>query len=184
MRLLDPFRRLDLLAEFDPLFDVSRWDAPLDSRPRWQPVGIPLEVRRHEDSFVAFFDLPGVSPDAIDVVVDRDTLTVTARREAQETGNVLIDERPRGTFTRSVRLADHLNAGGVVAEYRDGVLEVVIPLDERSRARKIAVGAPQGTAVLAGAHIEDQDSGPVGHDGVFADATLESLVAETAPISG
>ena len=88
------------------------------------------------------FDLPGVDPDSIDLEVERNVLTLKAERHlAQQDGDeVLAGERRQGRFTRQVFLGDSLDPNGIMADYHDGVLEVVIPMAEQHKARKVTIG--------------------------------------------
>lgn len=123
----DPFREFDRVAE----------------RTRTQAPAIPMDaIRRGEQVHIAF-DLPGVDTDSIDLEVERNVLTLRAERriDQQEGDEVLAGERRQGQFTRQVFLGDTLDAGRVSAEYHDGVLEVVIPMAEQAKARKVSIGA-------------------------------------------
>ena len=127
-----------MLLRYDPFRDLDRWA----ERTRSAAPAVPMDaVRRGEKVHVAF-DLPGVDPDSIDLEVERNVLTLRAERhlDHQEGDEVLAGERRQGRFTRQVFLGDSLDANGIVADYRDGVLEVVIPMAEQHKARKVAIG--------------------------------------------
>ena len=104
---------------------------------------MPMDAYRDGDEFVVAFDLPGVSPEAIDVDVERNMLTVKAeRRPAAHGDGVQVDlsERPLGVFSRRILLADALDTQDIRADYEAGVLTLRIPIAERARPRKISVG--------------------------------------------
>jgi hypothetical protein len=70
----DPFRELDRFAQ-QLLGAQGTWS---------RPSAMPMDAYREGDRYVVAFDLPGVTPDAIDIHVERNTLTVKAeRRPAQ-----------------------------------------------------------------------------------------------------
>jgi HSP20 family protein len=127
----DPFRELD--RAFDDLARLTR------------SPGMPMDAVRHGDRVFMSFDLPGVDPDAIDVTVERNVLTVRAERPGthQDGDQVLADERPKGTFTRRILLGDSLDTSGLEAAYDHGVLTVTIPVAAEAQPRKIAVGHRQ-----------------------------------------
>ncbi len=102
---------------------------------------MPLDGVRHEGDVVLRFDVPGIDPDSIEVTVDRGVLSVSATRneERNEDDTFFVRERPMGTFTRRVRLSENLNADAVEATYRNGVLEVRIPVLEQPKPRKVEV---------------------------------------------
>jgi HSP20 family protein len=93
------------------------------------------------------FDLPGVSPDAIDVSVERNVLTVKAERSwiPAEGDEVLARERTHGSWTRQVLLGDALDTEKLNASFDHGVLTVTLPVAEQAKPRKVEinVGDPQ-----------------------------------------
>lgn len=131
-----------MLVRFDPFRDFDRITEQFDQIWRRSNAGVPMNAIRRGHQVVVSFDLPGVDPDAIDLTVERDVLTVTATREFQrgDGDEVLANERPHGTFTRRVLLGDSLDTSKLDASYDRGVLTVSIPVAEQAQPRKIAVG--------------------------------------------
>jgi HSP20 family protein len=141
----DPFREFDRLAQ--QLFGATQpatWS---------KPAGIPLDAYRDGDEFVVAFDLPGVSPDAIDIDVERNVLTVKAERrplQLSDQAQVQVSERPLGAYSRQVFLSDILETDKIDAKYADGVLVLRIPIAAQAKPRKIAVaGVPTQHAITA-----------------------------------
>lgn len=130
----DPFRELDRLAQ--TLVGGSTpgtWS---------RPSAMPMDAYRAGDEFVVMFDLPGVTPDAIEVDVERNVLTVKAeRRPTVHEGEVemQVSERPLGVFSRQLFLGDTLDTEKIHAEYEAGVLSLRIPVAEQAKPRKIEV---------------------------------------------
>jgi HSP20 family protein len=112
--------------------------------------GARLDAYRDGDTFVIDIDLPGVDPASIDVTVDRKVLTVRAeRKRSQREGlQLVVAERPMGTFSRQVFLSDTLDTDRLEARYDNGVLNLSIPVTEKAKARKfeIATGDKELTA--------------------------------------
>jgi HSP20 family protein len=90
---------------------------------------------------VALLDLPGVSPESIELTLDKHDLTVSAERQALQSDvtETLIRERPAGRFVRRLHLGDGLDLEHVNAEYEHGVLKVRIPVAEKERPRRVEV---------------------------------------------
>ncbi|MEU6970287.1 Hsp20/alpha crystallin family protein [Kitasatospora aureofaciens] len=67
--------------------------------------------------------------------VDNGALTVTAERKPAYTGDaqVLVAERPVGTFTRELSLGEALDTDRIEAAYDAGVLELRIPVAEQGK---------------------------------------------------
>lgn len=144
-----------MLMRFDPFREFDRWADQVTQTARQGNLSIPMDAVRHGDQVFINFDLPGVDPDAIDLTVERDTLTVTATRrfERAESDEVLANERYQGTFTRRVLLGDTLDSNRLEAAYDHGVLSVTIPVSEQAQPRKISVGGSHSrTPIEAESH--------------------------------
>lgn len=130
-----------MLLRFDPFRELDRAVDDAWRTARRNP-GIPMDAVRHGDQVFITFDLPGVDPDAVDVTVERNVLTVKAERQwsRQEGDQVLADERPKGSFQRSVLLGDTLDTSALEAAYDHGVLTVAIPVAAQAQPRKIQIG--------------------------------------------
>lgn len=128
-----------MLLRYDPFRDLDRWA----ERTRSMAPAIPMDAVRRGDKVRVTFDLPGVDPDSVDLEVERNVLTLRAERrfEPREGDEVLASERRQGQFTRQVFLGDTLDTANIAADFRDGVLEVVIPMAEHHKARKVTIGA-------------------------------------------
>lgn len=124
----DPFRELDRLTQ--QVFGTLE-----------RPAMMPMDAYRDGDVFVVEFDLPGVAPDSIDLTVERNTLTVRAERldRARDGQEMVVAERPRGTFSRQLFLGDALDTGRLEAGYDAGVLTVRIPVAEQARPRRVEI---------------------------------------------
>jgi HSP20 family protein len=133
----DPFREFDRLAR--RFFEPGTWS---------RPAPMPMDTYRVGDEFVVAFDLPGVSPDTIELDVDRTVLTVKAERRPVVTGDNVqtqVSERPLGVFSRQLFLGDSLDTDHIRADYDAGVLTLHIPVREEARPRRIAIGTGQDT---------------------------------------
>jgi HSP20 family protein len=105
-----------------------------------------MDAWREGDRFVVEFDLPGVSPDSVDLDVERNVLTVTAQRPPlEEKTEYLAAERSRGVFSRQLVLGDNLDLDRIEAAYRDGVLQLHIPVAEKAKPRKISINTAAGS---------------------------------------
>jgi HSP20 family protein len=132
IRTADPFREFDRLTQ-QMLGTTNR------------PAVMPMDAwREGEDRFVIEFDLPGVSPESIDLDVERNVLTVRAERVPNNGDwQMLANERVRGSFSRQLVLGDNLDLERIEAGYRDGVLRLVVPVAEKAKPRKIEVQTGQ-----------------------------------------
>ncbi len=123
----DPFREFDRIAQ-QVLGTTSR------------PAVMPMDAWREGDTLVVEFDLPGVSPETVDVDVERNVLTIKAERPPRNGDwEMLASERPTGHFSRQLVLGDNLDLEQVQAAYDAGVLRLLIPVAEKAKPRKIEV---------------------------------------------
>jgi len=132
---------IPMLMRFDPFRDIDRLMDQVTASAARAPRSFPMDAYRRGDQFVVQFDLPGLDPGAIDIDVERNVLTITARREPQrqEGDEVLATERPHGTFTRQLLLGDTLDAEQLNATYDHGVLTITIPVAEQAKPRRVQV---------------------------------------------
>jgi HSP20 family protein len=88
------------------------------------------------------FDLPGVDPASVELTVEKNVLTVRAERGASWTGDaeLIVAERPQGSFTRQLFLAETLDSERIEASYDAGVLTVTIPVAEAAKPRRVSIG--------------------------------------------
>lgn len=123
----DAFRELDRLAE---VFGTTS-----------RPVAMPIDAYRKGDTFLVQFDLPGVRAESIDLTVEKNVLTVHAERRRSESDDVemLLAERPQGTFSRQLFLGESLDTEHLSAEYIDGVLTLRVPVAESAKPRKVSI---------------------------------------------
>jgi HSP20 family protein len=129
----DPFRELDRLTQQVLGNTAGTWS---------RPTAMPMDAYRDGDRFVVAFDLPGVSPEAIELDVERNVLTVKAERRPVVTGEQVemqVAERPLGVFSRQLFLGDTLDTEHIDAGYEAGVLTLRIPVAEKAKPRKIAI---------------------------------------------
>lgn len=133
-----------MLMRTDPFRELDRLTAQVFGTPG-RPAAMPMDAWREQDTFVVEFDLPGVSPDSIDIDVERNVVTVKAERPVRAADAELVAaERPRGTFSRQLVLGDALDTERIAASYTAGVLTLRIPVAEQAKPRKIAVNVAGG----------------------------------------
>jgi len=129
----DPFRELDRLTQQVLGNSTGTWS---------RPTAMPMDAYRVGDEFVVAFDLPGVSPDAIELDVERNVLTVKAERRPVSTAEQVemqVAERPLGVFSRNCSSATprHLDTEHIDASYV--ALTLRIPVAKHAKPRKISI---------------------------------------------
>ncbi|MEW1910029.1 Hsp20/alpha crystallin family protein [Kitasatospora sp. NPDC085895] len=128
----DPFREFDRLTQ-QLLGTTGTWS---------RPSAMPMDAYRSGDEYLVVFDLPGVTPEAVDIDVEQNVLTVKAERRPVAKGDDIemeVSERPLGVFSRQLFLGDTLDTDNIRAEYEAGVLTLHIPVTQKAKSRKIGV---------------------------------------------
>jgi HSP20 family protein len=100
------------------------------------------DVTETEAEYRVLIDLPGIEASAIQLRVEKDTLTVQVDRKQPQAAageTVHRSERAFGTYFRSFTLPTGVDATRVEAAYEQGVLAVKLPKREEARARSIPV---------------------------------------------
>ncbi|MEU0793278.1 Hsp20/alpha crystallin family protein [Amycolatopsis sp. NPDC005961] len=134
----DPFRELDRFAQqMLGTATPGTWS---------KPAAMPMDAYRDGEEFVVCFDLPGVTPDAIELDIERNVLTVKAERRPVPGGDVQmqVSERPLGVFSRQLFLGDTLDTEHISAGYEAGVLTLRIPIAEKAKPRRIDIAGTTG----------------------------------------
>ena len=125
--------RIDPLRDFDRMFERV-WGG-------W--TTLPMDARRSGETVDIDVDVPGIDPSAIEVTVEKDVLTIKAERPAMSAeGEMILSERPSGSYRRQVFLGRELDGEHLVASYDNGVLHITVPVAESAKPRRIEVGRP------------------------------------------
>ncbi|HTY92645.1 MAG TPA: Hsp20/alpha crystallin family protein [Steroidobacteraceae bacterium] len=103
-----------------------------------------VDVHEEADRYVVRADLPGVSPDDIEVTAEAGVLTLKGERKTSTQhaeGSYQRVERVAGSFVRRFTLPEAAQTDAIKATYTNGVLELSIPKQVKPEARRIKVEA-------------------------------------------
>lgn len=108
----------------------------------WSPQ---VEVSRRGNDLVVCADLPGMKKEDIHIEIRDDQLVLQGERRQESTENregFYRSERSYGRFHRTIPLPEGTNADQARANFKDGVLEITLPLPEQTSrsGRKIEIG--------------------------------------------
>lgn len=116
-------------------------------RTTWVPA---MDIAERADGYTIQVDLPGVSPDQVELNFEQNVLTVRGTKpsaldaKAEEEYRLHARERVSGAFERALRLPESVDADSIEAAFDNGVLTVTIPKAKAAQPRKIAIrGATQ-----------------------------------------
>ncbi len=141
LNLLNRFQqelsRLNWLDEFTN--DSGEGDRSNIVTSHWRPA---VDIREEDTRYVIHADLPGVDPKDIDITMEDGVLTIKGQRQSEtrdEQSGYKRIERVSGSFYRRFSLPDTAKSDGIEAKGKDGVLEVIIPKQEKAQPRRITV---------------------------------------------
>ncbi|MCA9688654.1 MAG: Hsp20/alpha crystallin family protein [Nannocystaceae bacterium] len=109
-----------------------------DDRPTVAP---PVDIYENDDGYLIVADLPGVREESLHIHLDREGVSITARRDRAHDEGALIREFDAVEFRRSFRIPDRVDGEKVEANLSDGVLRLRLPKSEAVKPRKIAVSS-------------------------------------------
>ena len=131
----------------EALFDLQRaLDSRLESgwlRDTTSGTGAfpPINVFQQGDDIVAILEVPGVGKEDLDIQIKGNALRISGKKGIAYPDGVSLHRRERlsGSFDRTLTVPMQINADGIKAEYRDGVLALFIPRAESDKARSIKI---------------------------------------------
>jgi HSP20 family protein len=135
---------LDLMLSLNRALDQA-FSAPLSGGGRlWVP---PMDVAERTDAYLVHAELPGVDPAQVEVSFEQNVLTIRGTKpsglEASKEGELRVysNERVSGTFERSLRFPDFVDADRIEASFANGLLTIVIPKAQAAQPRRIEIRA-------------------------------------------
>ena len=129
-------RMMTLNRAFDQAFNGTQGSRV------WVPA---MDVAERGDAYLVHAELPGVNPEQVDVSFEQNVLTIRGTKPASfDVANdgelrVFAAERVHGTFERSVRLPEFVNADRISASFAHGLLTITVPKAEAAQPRKIMI---------------------------------------------
>jgi len=139
------------IARFTPLTDVVSLREAMDRlfedsfiRPNGQQLAVPVDLWETKDAYHLQADLPGLSPDDIEINVTPDTVTISGEtKPGTDVTNEgwLRQERLFGKFKRSFTVPTQIDPSKVEAKFTNGVLELVLRKAENHKPRTIKINA-------------------------------------------
>lgn len=116
----------------------------------WAPA---VEVRQKDNNLVVCADLPGIEPNDVKIEVENDILVIQGERKQEhkeEREGWHRSERIYGSFYRAIPLPEGAKTEQAKADFRNGVLEVTVPVEQpKSNRRQIQIQGA-GTSASTG----------------------------------
>lgn len=106
---------------------------------QWSPA---VDITEDEKEYIVKAELPDIKKEDVKVCVENGDLTISGERkfEKEEKGKKYHRiERSYGSFVRSFTLPEGVSGDKVGASFKDGVLEIHLPKDEKAKPKSIEV---------------------------------------------
>jgi HSP20 family protein len=139
-RCTNPVHNNRIDQEMNRLFSTF-FGEPRQASTASRPAAV--NVWETDEAWLLESELPGVAPEHLDVSVLNDEVTISVQRPEvqEEDATQFRRERPRGDFSRTIQLPTAIDADGVEADLKHGVLMLTLPKSAAARRRKIQVNA-------------------------------------------
>ena len=128
-----------LRSVFNDLFDGNDHSEMQPNKSKWYPA---VDVLESKDSYLVRAELPGMKKEDIKVEVKDGTLVLTGESKSEKPAEGVEYrhvERVASKFWRSLSLPDTVKQDGIVATYKDGILEIRVPKAEEAKPRQIEI---------------------------------------------
>lgn len=139
----EPFREIsNLQREMNRLFDTL--GPSHDDRYNLGTFMPAAELNETDEAVDLKLELPGLSPEEIDIQVTADSVSISGERKSEsktEDNGVTRSEFHYGSFRRVVPLNSRVDNTGVEAQYKDGILTLHMPKapEERNKVVKVSL---------------------------------------------
>ena len=148
-----------VMQRWDPLRELRQMDETMNRL--WRGFGgapastedwnISMDVVQRPDDIVVKASIPGVKPEAIELAIEDNILTLRADRKPDfedEKSVYLVQERPTGSFYRALRLPETVDSNKVQSTYENGVLTIVLPKAEEKKKKQIKIQIGSGSKAI------------------------------------
>ncbi|MDA8077582.1 MAG: Hsp20/alpha crystallin family protein [Nitrospiraceae bacterium] len=102
-----------------------------------------VDIIRRKDDLELVADMPGVDDKTLDVMVEKNTLTISGKAlpESEENLTLKSSEYGIGDYKRVFTISEEIDRDRIQASVKNGVLRITLPKAEAVKSRKIAVAA-------------------------------------------
>lgn len=94
------------------------------------------EIIEDKDNFYLNMELPGISKEDVKIGIENNVLTVSGEKKqnyTKEEKNLVMNERYYGSFSRSFNITKDVKINDIIAEFKDGVLNITLPKVEEAK---------------------------------------------------
>jgi HSP20 family protein len=138
-----PFREIDLLQrQFDRLIDDVFLPKEYNRNNKSNSLTPAVEMTETPEAVYLKLEIPGVEAKDIDIQVTQDTVSISGEKHQEtttETDGKTSTEFYYGKFQRVLSLPTAVQNNNVTAEYKNGILKLVLPKQEEVKSQVVKV---------------------------------------------
>ena len=129
------------------IFDLDRFDRLIERffEDSAEEVRVPaVDIREEKDKYIMEVELPGLTEKDVEVKVEGNVLTISSKKEEtkeESKKGYIRKERKTFSFTRSFTLPEKTDVDKITAQFKNGILNIVIPKAPESQPKYIEVKA-------------------------------------------
>ena len=135
----EPLREVDeIFRQYSPFFNRALRRTGAEAG-EWTPVA---DISETDKEYVIKAQLPEVKKEDVQVMLDNGVITISGERKHEKEhkdANEIRIESFYGTFSRSFSLPENIDAKGIRAETKDGVLRVRIPKTQATAPKTVSI---------------------------------------------
>jgi HSP20 family protein len=158
MAVWNPFREMEEMEQMmnENFGRPSMWRRVPEDEYIWAPS---IEMFEKNNSYILRLEIPGVSPEDVDISLTGETLTVKWERKAPEDIRdeaYQVCEMCYGSFTRSISLPEPFDSAKIKATFENGILDIRIPKAEEAKPRQIKIRGVSSQSGATGSQSANQ----------------------------
>jgi HSP20 family protein len=134
------------LIRYNPtalLDNVSSWFDDFWTEPSFGSSNLPaVDVRETDSEYLMEVELPGLTEKDVEVKLEKTLLTISSRKEQsteEKKNGYVMRERRQSKFSRSFVLPEGIDSEKIVAEFKNGVLNLSFPKAPAAKPKTIEV---------------------------------------------
>jgi len=134
---IDVFRK-NMTKLFDDFFNIETTGLFETS---WVPA---VDVEEDEKNIVVKADIPGIDEKDLNVQLENNILSISGEKKEEKRSEnkdkkQIVTERSYGSFRRSIGLPEGIKPDRIKAEFKKGVLSIVIPKEKTVESKKVTI---------------------------------------------
>jgi HSP20 family protein len=139
--MIDSYNALDVLLDFQRALESRLQSDWLRGATAGTGAFPPINVFQQGDNLVAILEVPGLEKADLEIQAKDNAIRISGKKSIAYPKGVSVHRRERltGTFDRTLTVPMQIDAEGIKAEYRDGVLALFIPRAEADKPRAIRI---------------------------------------------